>query len=1048
MRHTRRTSKPRNHRPAARFLAAAGLGLVSLVLLPALASAQSIGGTVTDTTGGVLPGVTVEARSPALIEQVRTAITDGNGQFQIVALETGTYSVTFTLPGFSTLVREGVELSTGFTANVDVRLAVGALEETVTVTEASPLIDVQNMEQRETIDREIYESLPTSRTYDAMALLIPAMNVQGGPTTTISVDTSGISGKGNNRLSIHGSDEEDSEMQLDGLDSNLVAFDGAPEGTPFDTAIAEYVYDYSGNSAEVETGGVRLNMIPKEGSNTFSGGFYGDVVPSAWLANNINQRLLDLGIVGGEEGGVKLDQSWYVGPSFGGPIVRDHLWFFTSYSNRRSSLSPANLFNSQDTSALTYVPDLDNPTIDRQDNYEATIRLTWQATSRDKVQAYWSNNYRIQIPSLSGSQLDPIYIAPEAGSENEGAINTYQITWVRPHTNRILFEFGAALQPVHYILYPLDSETARLHGTGRHDLNARTDLPGVFEGSDLTMSRNMGFFFGGTDVWYSTSNTTLRGSMSYVTGSHNLKFGFTSNQKWQNESYRSGNNWTNMITFFGSPVSALFSARPNETNQLTNIGIYAQEQWTVDRLTVNAGVRMDYFRGFYPDQTTEAMTWAPTPRSFPGMTVASWKDLQPRLGIVYDLRGDGRTALKASASRYGDRNAIALAGLINPVANNILMSRSWFDGGNPFGLPGVPSCIPSAADPTGSSCIAGDGLVQGNPLNDAPNGELLDPNPTPGFATPAITEFFDPDYAFGWGKKGANWEFSGSVQHQLADGVSVDVGYFRRGFVNLTATDNRATSADDWDEYTITVPQDPRLPDGGGFPLTLVDLNPAAIAIPDNLTTSANQFGGMSRMWQGVDLNFSAQLEGILFQGGYATGRETQDSCAVQGALPETVNEGAGGLTGGGDTVVPLEFCSSETPWISQVSMFGSYTFPYDIEVSGAFFSRQGTERLAVIQVPVADATALLGRAPTETSIFVNVARPGSLWGDRLNQVDLRLAKVLNLGGSSTLRASLDIHNLLNGNSVSRERYTLANYLQPLGLQPGRMAKLSFQYNF
>lgn len=201
------------------------------------------------------------------------------------------------------------------------------------------------------------------------------------------------------------------------------------------------------------------------------------------------------------------------------------------------------------------------------------------------------------------------------------------------------------------------------------------------------------------------------------------------------------------------------------------------------------------------------MRFSPMSRAFPGMTVSSWKDLQPRLGLVYDLRGDGRTALKASASRYGERNAIALAGLVNPVANNIEMSRLWFDGldnavfvGAPPGA--FPSCIPSAADPTGSSCIPGDGLVQGDPLNPAPNGEILSPNTTElGFASPAIVNFFNEDWAFGWGTKAANWEFSASIEQQFADGVSVDFGYFRRMYSNFSVVDNRAVGTGDWDYY-------------------------------------------------------------------------------------------------------------------------------------------------------------------------------------------------------------------------------------------------------
>ena len=444
------------------------------------------------------------------------------------------------------------------------------------------------------------------------------------------------------------------------------------------------------------------------------------------------------------------------------------------------------------------------------------------------------------------------------------------------------------------------------------------------------------------------------------------------------------------------------------------------------------------------------MFWALVPRSFPGATVTGWKDLQPRLGVVYDLRGDGRTALKVSASRYGERNAIQLAGDVNPVWDGdvISTSRSWFDGGNPFRIPGLPSCIPSAADPTGSSCIAGDGIPQGDPFNTSPNGELLDFEDNLAFATSQLINFFNPDYAFGWGKKHSNWEFSGTIQHELIEGVSLDVGCFRRVFFNFPTEDDRAVSAEDWDQYTFMVPEDPRLPNGGDFPVTLVDLNPAAIPLPNNFFTSAENFGGHNRTWHGFDFNVSARLEGVLLQGGYATGKETENQCELQARLPEVINQGARGFLGGGDSVVLIEHCATETPWISQGSVFGSYTFPYDIAVSAAFFSRQGTERLAVVLVPDAVATAALGRPNTLDTINVNVIPPGTVYGDRLNQLDVRLSKVINFGGGANLRASFDIHNVFNANAIARERYTLVNYLQLVGIQPDRLAKLSAQFNF
>ena len=974
-------------------------------------------------------------------------MTDGSGQYQIIALETGTYTVTFTLPGFSTLVREGVELSSGFTANVDAQLAVGALAETVTVTEASPIIDVQSVARNETIDREVYEALPTARTYDAMAILIPAMNVQAGVTTNTTVDTGGISGNSNSRLSMHGSAGTDGQVQLDGMDVGLVAYEGAPEGTPLDTAIAEYVYDYSANTAEVETGGVRLNLIPKEGSNSFSGGMYTDFAHSNWLTNNINQELVERGITGGTDGGLKLDQSWYVGPSIGGPIVRDRLWFFGTYSYRRGSILPAGLFNNADTSALRYVPDLENPTVERTNLYEGTLRLTWQATSKDKVQAFHSTNHTQSIPALSGASLFPIYIAPEAGSEGVNGVSTYQLTWIRPQTNRVLFEFGVSVMPSNNILNPLDAETQRLHGTGREALDARTDLPSVFEGTTLTMSRNMGYFFNGTDVHFSAQNTGIRGSMSYVTGSHNLKFGMNTTWKNQTESYRSANNWTNMLTIAGRPLQALFESRPPESNELTNIGIYAQDQWTIDRLTINAGLRFDYFNGAYPDHmsapgATTNSIWVPQGSAFPGATAAIWKDLQPRRHLPGG-RGEPRGEQPPADPAVARRGQQPLRGWTIPVS----------------------LLHPVGRGPDGQLVHPGRRSPQGDPLNPFPNGELMSPTDNPAFGTPLVTEFFDPNWAFGWGRKAANWEYALSVEHQIVDDVSVDVGYFRRHFINFDEWDNGNVGPEDFTRYTITVPEDPRLPGGGGYPLTLVDMNPDAFArLQDNHKTGTNNLGGESDVWHGIDMNLSARLEGILLQGGVALGQRTTDICGLQEQLPENLFgspttytasrvEGTAGSRG---NLLATDFCRAEHNWLTNMSLFGSYTFPYDVEVSASFFSRPGIPREAIYIVPAADVVAALGRPATVgRSVSMNVIPPGTMFGDRVNQLDLRFAKILDFGGSGNVRASFDLYNLFNGNAVAREQYafqpgagTTDPWLTPLGVQPGRMVKLTFQYNF
>ena len=179
--------------------------------------------------------------------------------------------------------------------------------------------------------------------------------------------------------------------------------------------------------------------------------------------------------------------------------------------------------------------------------------------------------------------------------------------------------------------------------------------------------------------------------------------------------------------------------------------------------------------------------------------------------MVYDLRGDGRTALKASASRFGSRDAISLAGELNPIANNTADARTWLWGdGAPAHLfirraAAFPSCFGGR-----SRASPGDGIPQGDPTLPHANGELIAPTNNVGLRhARIITQFFDPEWAFGWGLKKANWEFSGSIQHELLDNVSLDVGYFRRSYINFDAWDNRNVGLEDFDEYTIMVPEDP-----------------------------------------------------------------------------------------------------------------------------------------------------------------------------------------------------------------------------------------------
>ena len=483
----------------------------------------------------------------------------------------------------------------------------------------------------------------------------------------------------------------------------------------------------------------------------------------------------------------------------------------------------------------------------------------------------------------------------------------------------------------------------------------------------------------------------------------------------------------------GSPLFANFRTH---TRQLINRGLelafFGQEQWTADRLTINAGVRVERINNSYPDQVRPASIWAPEPFPIEGQTAVTFWDIQPRLGVAYDLFGDGKTALKASASRFGENNTVLWASDLNPADDNALQRRYWLDGA---------VCLDPAV------CIPGDGLPQGDPLNPNPNGELLSPTNNPAFGLPVTTTLYDPAWAFGWGNRYSNWEYSGSVQRELMSNVSLNVGYFYRRFVAFSVNDDRALAAGDFDQYTLTAPEDSRLPGGGGNSVTLVDINPAAFGrTPDVIKTHADPFGGESRAWKGMDFTVGARLDQLLLQGGVSTGTTSTDFCALSSAVPEILPARS---DRGGDTV-PLEFCQTGTNWLTQVKLLTSYTLPYDIQIAGTYQSLPGPERGAEVAFTADQIQAALGRPLAGGgAVTANVVAPGTIYGERFHQIDLRLTKIFSFGGTTRFRAMFDLFNLFNANAVLNEEYGLGpNYLNPVAIMPGRLAKFAFQFDF
>src|SRR5437867_4119906 len=266
------------------------IAFVALVALPSLAHAQSaISGLVRDASGAVLPGVTVEAASSVLIEKVRTVVSDGEGRYTIVDLRPGTYTVTFTLPGFNALKREGIELPGNVTLTLNGELRVGGVQESITVTSAAPIVDVQSTQRTHVLNRDLLDALPTARNYSGLAALMPGVRLT-------NTDVGGNQQMEQIYMVTHGSRLTDTTLQVDGMALNSLLSDNQVQPYVSDAGNAEVTYQTSGLGADVSGGGVKINMIPKEGGNRFSGSAFIGGTDGSWQSNNVTPKLQARGL--------------------------------------------------------------------------------------------------------------------------------------------------------------------------------------------------------------------------------------------------------------------------------------------------------------------------------------------------------------------------------------------------------------------------------------------------------------------------------------------------------------------------------------------------------------------------------------------------------------------------------------------------------------------------------------------------------------------------------------------------------------------------------
>jgi hypothetical protein len=1032
------------------FRLAVAVGILSLASLAYAQSAPSLAGVARDSSGAVLPGVTVEAASSALIEKVRSVTTDATGQYKIVDLRPGTYTVTFTLTGFNTVKREGVELAGGGTFTINADMKVGALAETITVTGETPVVDVQNAARQQTMNGELVANTPAAKSWNGIMLLVPGVT---GDNNTVQLTPSMV------LFGIHGGPATEGRLQVDGMNVGASRGGGGVSGYSVDTSnVQEITFRTSGGLGEAETGGPYMNIVPKTGGNNFKGSASFQASGSGLQSYNLSDAqaavlskpntLLGLYDV---EGGV------------GGPIKKDKLWFFylgRTYGNSQSVNGMFYNKNAGNPNSWSYDPD---PTLQARTDGSTivnSLRMTWQISQKNKLNLFADYQKGCSGSAWIGSNAKACRANPDGWAEGgtstiapEGTAygnTTPQHIWQGTYTStlnsRTLFEFG-------YSAYNSRWGGPTAPGNPTADFIQVREQGGLIPGLCYrAISTLCGTGFATSTGWISAN--TWHANLSYVTGSHNIKFGYNGLYDYDNQDSNPANS-QGLVYQFNNGV-------PNQFWELSGIfksqwrtrydAWFAQDAWTSGRLTLQGAVRVEHAFSYYPPESIGGTRFVPY-ADIPYKDGANFLDVLPRAGLAYDVFGTGKTSIKANFGKYvaPAQNDGAYTGLAPTSGIVTTATRSWVDANNNK----VVDCnltIVGASDQRASGGDSCGALSNGN------------------FGT--LNQTFTYSDQIAHGLRPWDYQVGLAVQQQVTPRISAEVQWNKRWFYGYYVSRNIARDpVTDWNSFNIVAPTDSRLPNGGGYTINgFYDPVPSKFSAANYQIQAADNYGNQYQYWSGVDFTIAMRAtHGLSFQGGTSTGQTVRDLCSVSSVLPDALQPaqalaigvsvpGFNALNGSNGGAAPNQYCHLESGFLTQFRGLSSYQVPkVDVEVSATYQSKPGAQLAANYNMPAAQVATFLGRAPSGGVTFVttNLVQPGTLYGDRVNELDLRFSKIFRVAGTR-IKATLDMYNALNANPVLTYNQTFnpavttggGAWLAPTGVLAARVMKIGASIDF
>lgn len=930
------------------FVGAITVALCGVIVAPASAQVTtgSISGVVADTSGGVMPGVSVSVSGERLIGGIRTATTDSSGRYSFDRLPPGSYDVKFELAGFRASERKGVAVSATFTATVNTKLEVGQMSETVEIVGDAAAVDVKNNVQQTVMSQDLLEGVPTGRDPWSVAKIIPGVQVG-------TYDVGGTQGMQQSAITSHGSQDSDKIFAIDGMNVNWPGGGGGSTMVYYDQGMFEEVnYQTSAIPAEVAVGGVFMNMVTKEGGNKLRGDakFYW-ANDKTQAENHKTPELEKFQFAGGNP--VKKQYDFNL--NIGGPLIRDKLWFFGAYRNWKVDKQTLGARNPDGTFAVD-----DN----KITNY--STKLTWAAAKNHKFSGSWNYNWKERFhrrdtpPNFVEDKAS--YIQQQPGSSVAG-----KYTGVLSST--AVFESGISYM---WGTFPLRYQPDVKPGDIRIEDSVRSTATGAAQRNYENPNSRFQF----------DNSIALNRSMGG--GVHALKFGVQYARQFFQEDNRVNGDMhilfsdgvPNAVRIYNTPTSAI--------SRISQLGFFAQDGWTRGKLTVNLGGRFDIAKGYIPEQSVPAGTFIGA-RSLSRQDVFDQKLGVWRAGFVYDVSGNGKTAIKGNFSRYGNNVGINRVTLVHPFTLSS-GTRSWTDRNN--------DRIPQPSELGAFSGFAG--VANRYPDADGPRWPYSD-------------------------------EITLGIERQLLRDVRVGVMGYRRTNRDVIGFRNAKVPESAYTPVSITVPSGAT---GPGGTATVYNLSPAYFGTAFNDLVYDNQ-SLLDTDYTGVEFTLAKRF--------------SRRWHAIAGATFGK-NEGGvdfGDLNDPNNTTYQQGIVGNDSRYSFKLA--GGYMIPRaEVMLSGTFLWNNGYPYQSTMSVTRTNVPAL-----TRSSQAIRLAERGAERLEDVKLLDLRLSRTIKLGKSLKLQPQVEVFNVLNASTIVNIAATTGSrYLFPTEILAPRIFRFGASLTF